>query len=131
TESAFARVTVVGPFSEIQKQQIRQIGTDGEGLVQSGYFDNRADSEFIKLNQSKGSGACSGDSGGPTLMKDSQGRYVITGVISAVGNVFNTDRNCGYIGRAINLHFHRDWITRNYVLLKNHNTTRPAPYHRD
>jgi secreted trypsin-like serine protease len=84
--------------------------------------DNTA--KVLYFDQTHGQGACSGDSGGPTLLKTDEG-FVIIGVNSAVDSLgkgaFDHQENvtCHQGLRSTSILGQREWILNTYSLIKN------------
>lgn len=81
---------------------------------------NTATQELLIFDQTKGSGVCSGDSGGPAaIVKDRE--LVILGIASAVYGVGSRD-NCQHLAMHSNTAFYKRWITENYLKLADQNS---------
>lgn len=89
-------------------------------------LDNAADNEYLVIDQTQGIGVCAGDSGGPSLMKNDKGMYVITGVASLVANPYDNSRGCGYIGMHANVQYYKTWLENSYKALKNSKSTKSS-----
>lgn len=79
-----------------------------------------ADKKEISLDQTKLRGACHGDSGGPALLKQTDGSYVQVGVTSRGTNKLG---NCHQGAIYTGLSGHLEWIETNKVAL----ATAPVP----
>lgn len=92
-------------------------------LVRQG-LQNTAKQELLIFDQTKGSGVCSGDSGGPAAMvKDRE--LVILGVASAVYGVGSRD-NCQHLSMYSNTALYKSWIATNYLKLADQNSKKWA-----
>lgn len=85
------------------------------------FFDNSSTSEMLYVDQRHGSGVCSGDSGGPTLMLDANGKFVVAGISSYVFNPEpDSDHNkCGYIAALTNVYYYRYWLAEQISAMSN------------
>jgi len=81
------------------------------------------DAKEISLDQSQGKGACHGDSGGPALLKQSDGSLLLVGVTSrGTENLGNCNVGVIYTG----VLGHLDWIASESAKLQNDSTTTVA-----
>lgn len=79
----------------------------------------------ILMEQSKGKGACHGDSGGPAYVKSTNGEYVVIGVTSR--GVDDPKNTCGVSAAYTSTSYYSAWIVRtakamNNAAKKNNNT---------
>lgn len=83
----------------------------------------------ILVEQSKGKGACHGDSGGPAYVKDTKGGYVVIGVTSR--GVDDPNNDCSVSAAYTSTHYYAAWIVRtakalNQAAKKNKPANEPA-----
>jgi secreted trypsin-like serine protease len=76
---------------------------------------------MLYFDQSHGEGACSGDSGGPTLL-NLDGNYVIIGVNSEVVTDQKTS-TCRDKLRSASVYYQKQWILQSYESLRTENST--------
>lgn len=81
-------------------------------------FANQPSNEMLYIDQTTGQGICGGDSGGPSLMRNSKGQFVVTGVASYVMNPQDPSLMCGYVAAHTSILFHRAWIEQAYMEMK-------------
>lgn len=109
------RAKVMQMIAETAKQ-IEARTLSGDDLIVT---DNKAYNDVVFLDQSRGTGACAGDSGGPSLMKNQKGMFVVTGIASFVMHPTNKREACGYAAAYSSVSYYKDWIDDNFKLIKN------------
>ncbi len=114
------RLTFLSGIDQVQKKtaldyfkkNIWGIMNAREQRAAQTFFDNNSTSEMLYVDQRQGTGVCSGDSGGPSLMLDANGKFVIAAISSYVFNPeLDSDQNkCGYIAAMTNVYYYRFWL---------------------
>ena len=103
-DPVFLRIAFVKPLAAEQKLVFT--GLQNSTKV----YDNQLTNEVLFVDQREGQGVCAGDSGGPSLMKDASGKYVVTGVASFVTNPKDPKAECGFVAAHTSVVFHQKWI---------------------
>ncbi|MBS0533642.1 MAG: trypsin-like serine protease [Proteobacteria bacterium] len=84
----------------------------GQGQLYSAIAHRAADHEddrLIVVDQSKGTGICTGDDGGPMVVENDQG-YILMGIASTVSNKADEKDKCAGTGIFLNVHALQEWI---------------------
>lgn len=114
------RVTSVQGISAEKRESLWRINQSNFAANDSErhLFSNQYGNEMLYIDQSQGRGICGGDSGGPSLMKNSRGEDVITGVASFVMNPEDPYLLCGYVGAHTSVLFHKNWLNETFSQLR-------------
>jgi secreted trypsin-like serine protease len=67
------------------------------------------DDRLIVVDQSKGTGICTGDGGSPMLVENKEG-FILMGIASTVSNEADEKDKCGGTSTFINVHTFQEWI---------------------
>lgn len=112
----------------------KYLGPSGRTVGKESREDyNSIHSPLIHLSNRDGTGACSGDSGGPAFIQK-DGRLVQAGVASYVfGEYYAT---CTHGIAYVNLHYYKDWIQKEFASLRSSNSSflkidTSAPFRRE
>jgi secreted trypsin-like serine protease len=123
------RVTQAPGISQTEKETLLGLTQSQAALSDELHeFDNSAGNEMLYIDQSKGRGICGGDSGGPSIMKNSKGQDVVTGVASFVMNPEDPNLLCGYVAAHTSVFFHKDWIAQTFRELRNSDSALYNPF---
>jgi len=73
--------------------------------------DDHIDERLIEIDQTKGTGVCKGDSGGPMVVENDHG-FIVMGVSSTVFNAEERGALCSGVGTFISVSHYRHWIMK-------------------
>lgn len=116
------RVGTAPPISEEERAYLKQLTGAIDGTAGAYQFDNLSANEMLYIDQSKGQGICGGDSGGPSIVKDANGRFVVTGVASFVMNPRDSNLLCAYVAAHTSVVYHKAWIESAFREIRNENS---------
>jgi len=123
------RIGTAPPISDAEKQNLRELTGASEGTPEATEFDNLPENEMLYIDQAQGQGICGGDSGGPSIVKNSAGQFVVTGVASFVMNPQNSNLLCAYVAAHTSIVFHKTWIQKAFQEIRNENSVLPNPFY--
>lgn len=86
------------------------------------YFPNDPKSDYLFVDQTGGSGICSGDSGSAAFARVN-GENMIIGIASSVGKVDKGSMICSFVGNYTNTLVYKSWLEKTFASMK----SAPAP----
>lgn len=104
--------------TKVNTMTAQQLADQKAALAKPDIFDTGPELDYIYVDQTEGTGVCSGDSGGAAYYKRKNVYYVV-GVASFVGNALSKDAYCSGIGVYTNTLRYKTWITETFNQLKN------------
>lgn len=123
------RIGEAPPITPAERAQLAElVGPGANGTSPTAEFENLPGNEMIYIDQTQGQGICGGDSGGPSILKNQNGDFVVTGVASFVMNPMNHNALCAYVAAHTSVVFHRGWIESAFRDLKNGDSTLETPF---
>ncbi len=124
------RAAFTHPITAEQRDHLASLtsGDRNPSSLEQHEYDNLPSNELFYIDQTHGDGICGGDSGGPSLIKNSNNDYVQVGVASFVLNPYNINLLCGYAGAHTNVLFMKDWIEKSFSQIKNDYDFKDSPF---